>query len=268
MLFRSEHLKHLIVGGNGALYVNAKTNRLRFFPLRSFCCRRNAEGDELNMVIREVLDSDQIELVTGKAMSEDQDEKDLFLYTVVEWDRDEGKVEWYQEYDGKKIPGTVSSAPIESSPWIVNRWYPVAGEDYGRSLVEECIGDLCSLEELSRAVTEGGLISCKTVFLVNPNGTTRASAIAKARNGDTVPGNPNDVAPLESGKSRDYATGYQLIQLIERRLSYVFLLAESYQRDAERVTAEEIRMMAEELEKNLGGTYSVLAETQIGRAHV
>lgn len=254
-----EHLKHLIVGGNGMIYISK--NRMRFFPLRQYVCRRNAEGDELMVVIREVLDSDQIEQLTGVQLDEEHDDRDLDLYTVIEWDRDENKVEWHQEFDGKEIPKSAGFAPLESSPWIVNRWYPVAGEDYGRSLVEECIGDLNSLEQLSRAVTEGGLISAKTVFLVNPNGSTRADAVARARNGDVVNGNPNDVAALESGKNRDYATGYQLIQLIEKRLNYVFLSSESYQRDAERVTAEEIRMMAQELEKALGGTYSILSET-------
>lgn len=254
-----EHLKHLMVGGNGSLYLSK--SRLRFFPLRQFVCRRDAEGHEIMLIIREVLSSDQVEMLTGLDVSPEDSERDLDLYTYVEWDRDEGNVKWHQEYDGEKIVGTDGFAPIESSPWIVNRWYPVAGEDYGRSLIEECIGDLNSLEQLTRAVTEGGLISAKTVFLVNPNGTTRAADIARARNGDTVPGNPSDVQALESNKSRDYATGLQLIQMIERRLSYVFLSAESYQRNAERVTAEEIRMMAEELEKNLGGTYSILSET-------
>jgi len=48
--------------------------------------------------------------------------------------------------------------------------------------------------------------------------------------------------------------------MIERRLSFSFLLNEAVQRDAERVTAEEIRLMAEQLEQGLGGVYTVLAE--------
>lgn len=45
-----------------------------------------------------------------------------------------------------------------------------------------------------------------------------------------------------------------------QRLERAFMLASSVQRDAERVTAEEIRAMIGELEQGLGGVYSVLAE--------
>ena len=47
---------------------------------------------------------------------------------------------------------------------------------------------------------------------------------------------------------------------IEQRLQLAFLLNASVQRDAERVTAEEIRYMAQELEDTLGGVYSILSQ--------
>ncbi|WP_265102931.1 portal protein, partial [Acinetobacter baumannii] len=43
------------------------------------------------------------------------------------------------------------------------------------------------------------------------------------------------------------------------RIGKGFLLSSSIVRDAERVTAEEIRMQANELETSLGGVYSRLA---------
>jgi hypothetical protein len=54
-----------------------------------------------------------------------------------------------------------------------------------------------------------------------------------------------------------------VLQSIERRLSQAFLLTANTIRDAERVTAEEIRAVAQELEDSFGGTYTVLsAEAQ------
>jgi hypothetical protein len=46
---------------------------------------------------------------------------------------------------------------------------------------------------------------------------------------------------------------------VERRIAAAFLLNNSVTRDAERVTAEEIRMQAQELEGSYGGVYSRLA---------
>ena len=47
---------------------------------------------------------------------------------------------------------------------------------------------------------------------------------------------------------------------IETRLQFAFLLNSSIQRNAERVTASEIRFMAEDLEQALGGIYSILSQ--------
>ena len=43
-------------------------------------------------------------------------------------------------------------------------------------------------------------------------------------------------------------------------MSYAFLLHTAIQRDAERVTAQEIRYMAEQLETSMGGIYSLLSQ--------
>ena len=47
---------------------------------------------------------------------------------------------------------------------------------------------------------------------------------------------------------------------IDERLAYAFLLNSAIQRSGERVTAEEIRYMANELESALGGIYSILSQ--------
>ena len=43
-------------------------------------------------------------------------------------------------------------------------------------------------------------------------------------------------------------------------MSYAFLLNTAIQRDAERVTAQEIRYMAQQLETAMGGIYSLLSQ--------
>jgi len=61
-------------------------------------------------------------------------------------------------------------------------------------------------------------------------------------------------------KSHDLNIAYQTMNDIQRRLASAFLLNESARRDAERVTAEEVRLMAGELEDALGGIYSILTQ--------
>ena len=81
-----------------------------------------------------------------------------------------------------------------------------------------------------------------------------------AKNGGFVPGRPDDIAPLQLEKSQDLQIAKSTCDALEQRLSYAFMLNSAVQRQAERVTAEEIRYVAGELEDTLGGIYSILTQ--------
>jgi hypothetical protein len=134
------------------------------------------------------------------------------------------------------------------------------GEDYGRGYVEEYLGDLKSLESLTQSIVEGSAAAAKVLFLVRPNGTTRVKTLAESPNGAIVTGDDQDVSSLQLGKSQDFNVAQQTIQMLQTRLSRVFLMNSSIRRDAERVTAEEIRIAHQELEIALGGVYSILSQ--------
>ena len=247
-----EALKHLVVGGNALLYIGP--DFIRMYGLRSYALVRDPEGNVTEIVIREQVN----ERFLPKASATADENKDV--YTHVSLDPEQDRVEWFQEHDGKKIPGSQGFSRMDNSPWLPLRLHKVAGEPYGRGLVEDVLNDLQALESLTQAIVEGSLVAAKAVGLVNPNGVTRADVLAKAKNGAIVAGNAADVEFLQVQKTNDFATALQTMQMIERRLSFSFLLNEAVQRNAERVTAEEIRLMAEQLEQGLGGVYSVLAE--------
>ena len=97
------------------------------------------------------------------------------------------------------------------------------------------------------------------MFLVRPNANTE-NRIAEAENGAVITGQPDDVRVLQTEKRADMQVSLQAITRIEERLSFDFLLNSAIQRKAERVTAEEIRYMAQELETALGGVYSILSQ--------
>ena len=94
------------------------------------------------------------------------------------------------------------------------------------------------------------------MFLVSPSSTTKPQTIAQAGNGAIVQGRPEDVAVIQVGKTADFGTAANMAQTIERRLSDAFLIMNV--RQAERVTAEEVRLTQMELEQQLGGIFSLL----------
>jgi len=254
-----EAIKHLIVGGNALLYVGQ--DNVRMWSLRSYVVDRDPEGNVSEIVIKETV-SDKYLPERTKPQEDSASGKDKAnnVYTHVLFDATKDRVEWHQEYEGKVVKGSQGFSRIDNCPWLCLRLMKIAGESYGRSLCEEVLGDLNSLESLSKAVVEGSLISAKAMFLVNPNGVTRADSLARAENGAIVAGNAADVEALQVGKAADMSVALQTIQLLERRISFTFLMNESVQRNAERVTAEEVRLMAEQLESGLAGVYSMLSQ--------
>ena len=217
-----EALKHLIIGGNALLYV--ADNGTRVYPLKSFCLNRDPEGNILEVVVREEVSPEVLpDGVPKKTHDGKYVDQTCFLYTYINWDHKKDKCYWYQEAYGKRV-GDQGTTPIEKCPWIPLRLYRVAHEAYGRSFCEELLGDLKSLEFLSKAIVEGSAASSRILFLCNPNGTTRPDALARAANGAIVAGNADDVAPLQMQKQADLTVALNTIARIEQRLSFSFLL--------------------------------------------
>lgn len=65
---------------------------------------------------------------------------------------------------------------------------------------------------------------------------------------------------VQIGKGNDLRVALEQANSITERLSFAFLLNSAVQRRGERVTAEEIRYVASELEDALGGMYSLLSQ--------
>jgi len=256
-----EALKHLIVGGNVLLYLTDEG--LQVYPLEKYVCRRDPNGNTLEIIIKETINgkalpADFLLKLQEKAKYTDQTvEEDLDIYTHVK--RDGDFFNWHQECKGERIPNTDGRAKKDVNPFINLRFTRLSGESYGRGYVEEYRGDLISLEGLMKAIIENAAASARTVFLVNPNGTTRASVLAKAPNGAIREGNAQDVSVLQVGKGADLQVSFTAVQRIEQRLQYAFLMAKAVQRDAERVTSTELKILTQELESTLGGIYSILS---------
>jgi hypothetical protein len=164
-----------------------------------------------------------------------------------------------QEVKGKVIESTYKKYPKDKSPFIALRMLRVDGENYGRGYVEQYYGDLQSLEGLTKAIVEGAAASSKVLFLVNPNGTTRARTLSESPNGAIREGSASDVSVLQTQKANDFSVALSATQQINDRLAYAFLLTESTIRNADRVTAEEVRLVTQSIERQLGGIYSVLS---------
>ena len=254
-------LKHLIVGGNALLFMGKEG--LKNFPLNRFVVNRDGNGNVLEIVTKELISAK----VLGKEYipepkpnsptdNSNQGDDDVEVYTYVKLDEKTGRWVWHQECHDMIVKDTRSTAPKNASPWLVLRFNTVDGEDYGRSRVEEFLGDLKSLEALSQALVEGSAAAAKVVFMVSPSSTTKPQTLAQAGNGAIVQGRPEDIGVVQVGKTADFATAANMAANIEQRFNDAFLQLQI--RQSERTTAEEVRLTQLELEQQLGGLFSLL----------
>ena len=255
-------LKHLIVSGNALIFMGK--DGLKHFPLQRYVVNRDGNGNIIEIVTKEIISRKVLGLEPKPEYANDpnnpskegSDEDDAEVYTCVKMDPSNGRWVWHQEVDDLMIPGSRSTAPKNASPWLVLRFNTVDGEDYGRGRVEEFIGDLRSLNGLSQALVEGSAVAAKVIFLVSPSATTKPQTLAQAGNGAIIQGRPEDVGVVQVGKQADFATASQMALNLEKRILEAFLIPNV--RDAERVTAEEVRMTQLELDNSLGGLFSLL----------
>lgn len=256
-----EALKHLIVAGNVLTYL-PKKGTMRVYPLTNYVVRRDASGKLLEIVIKESISPLSLKDDVRNLVIQDADYKsdeDVELYTHV-YKLDDKKYYVCQEVNGIKIPESIGNFSEDNMPYQALRMVRVDNEDYGRGYVEEFLGDLKSLEGLSQSLVESAAASSKVVFMVKPNSVTRKKDLSMTRNGDIITGSRDDVAVLQTEKQYDLQVVERSIARLEERMSYAFLLHTAIQRDAERVTAQEIRYMAEQLETSMGGIYSLLSQ--------
>lgn len=255
-------LQHLIVAGNFLVHVPPK-GRVRGFRLDQYVTKRDPSGNLLEIVVKESISPTQLPAAVAEAAKVQRQAgsttelRTVDLYTHVTRNQTNWSV--YQEAGGVKITKSIGTYAEDALPWIALRmsWQP--GEDYGRGYVEEFLGDLDSLEGLSETIVEGSAAAARIVFLVKPNGVTKLRVVAKARNGDVHAGNAEDVTVIQAAHSADLQVAMKQAEAISQRLSYAFILNTAFQRDAERVTAEEIRLMASELDDALGGIHTILS---------
>ena len=250
-------LKHLVVTGNALVYMGKEG--MKTYPLNRYVVERDGIGNVIEIVTKEKVNRDLLptDIKVPQTVVDDSkstDAKDVEVYTCIKLTK-KGWT-WYQEAHDQMIPDSYGKAPKDKSPWLPLRFVTVDGEDYGRGRVEEFLGDLKSLEGLMQALVEGSAAAAKVIFTVSPSSVTKPASLAQAGNGAIIQGRPDDVGVVQVGKTADFRTAFELVNVLEKRLSEAFLVLNV--RQSERTTAQEVQMTQMELEQQLGGLFSLL----------
>lgn len=254
--------------GNHCLYLPPKANKKenpRGFSVKDYVVRRTGNGDVKHLIIRKKLKFDELEQVVQDAVNampkahQYEDDGDCCHYRSIERN-ERGGYDMKQFIDENELPSQFDASWTEEAmPYRVLVWNLREDNDYGTGLVEDYLGDFTALAELSESKVKAALLASQYRWLFSPTGFTKVGDFKKSKNGDALSGNKDDVFLMESAKQGDLKIVHEIAQDYIQRLARGFLMPSMGTRQAERVTAQEIRMNAQELESSFGGTYSQLA---------
>jgi len=255
-------VKNLITLGNSMIYFPSTGQKSQVYNLRDYMVRRDMGGKVLQIITRDQrVTSTLPEAMRDLCHSNGHDDSDkIDLFTGITR-MPNGKFWVKQEIDALFITDTEGGTYLEKDlPWMALTWNLMRGEDYGVGLVEEYAGDLSVYSRLSASTLDLVSMAADIKILINPMGQTDVDTLNDSAPGTYVYGNVEDVAYLQLEKNSDFGFISAVMETYARRIGAAFLLGSQVTRDAERVTATEIQMQANELESSLGGVYSRLAE--------
>lgn len=262
-------MKLLIVTGNALVYRDSQTTDIHTYSMRQYSVQRDGSGKVMDIILKERTSPAALPVKYQHLFADREPHDELHLYTRVQR-------MWATVTDTFHVTQQVEDVMLDTSdlypeaicPYIPVTWNLITGENNGRSLVEDYAGDFAKLSELSEALALYEIESCRVLHMAKPGSGVDIDSVAETESGGWVSADPAAVAAYEAGDALKIQAMTAEIQSIIQRLSPAFMYGGNT-RDAERVTAEEIRTQADEANRTLGGVYSSIADNlHIPLAHI
>lgn len=268
-------LKYLLITGNALIYRDSQKGKITVWGPNSFATRRDGTGELLDCILKEYTTVEALPEVLQTALrisnrtKYSRPEQVVEKYTRICRKTRNGVVGYAVSQEVDCIPvGDESWTPANLCPWMCPTWNLIPGEHYGRGLVEDYAGGFAKLSSLSESAALYGVEMMRVVHMVGAGSGTDVDELNAAESGQYVRADPGQVQAYEAG---DYQKASQVEAQIAstfQRLSKAFMY-QGQARQAERVTAFELQLEAQEAENALGGAISTLSGgIQVPMAHV
>jgi len=244
--------------------------RIQVYRRDTYVTSRDASGDVRYHICREKIDpltfdDKQLEVCNldrDSLRTKPVNDRLEDLFTICEWQPESKTWVIKQEVKDKiilekeEMVTPYMSTPYELSP----------GENYGRGIVEQNLGDVRSMNELTERILDFAALASKQLMVTDYNSQVRPQDLTKPSGsviqGRVQGGQVTDIATLRADKVNDFSVVQSVRESIRRDLSATMLMEGENQPRGERVTAFQIQRIAMELEGALGGVYAPIADSQ------
>ena len=242
-------LQHAGVMGDSLIYQTSLTSFKVYHPSQ-FILRRDGDGNikeywTLDWVVTELLGDDLKNLNAGRPTAQRGEHEPLI--TRVCYKDDEWVVD--REFRGVMYD---KDKTYDELPYYHIGWTPVAGEDSSRSIVEENMGTIRSLELVSKALAEGIAAGSEGRIIVNSAGPTTEDDIGDT-NWSIISARPEDLSTFQPNVSGSVGIALEAVRYYSQVLDEAFLATSAGDLRGERVTAFQTNQVVNEKAQALGG---------------
>jgi hypothetical protein len=261
-------LSQLLITGDVLMHISDDFD-IRVFRRDNYVTKRNPAGDVMYHITREQIDPLTLpeKYLVAAEMSQDElssqrcDDRLTDLYTMVEWNPLNKHWVITQEMNGF----VVNELTEKISPYMSVTYALPPAADYGRGLVEENLGDVRSMNELTERILDFAAIASKQLFALDYNSQVRPQDLASPT-GSVIQarvqgGQISDIGMLRADKLTDFNVVSSTRENIRRDLAVTMLMEAETTPTGERVTAYQVQRVAMELEGALGGLYAPIADS-------
>lgn len=256
-----------LIGTGNSLLITQPGMPYRTMSYRNYDCEFDVHGSIVDLTIRESLRVNVLddELASAAMRMGKQPTDKVEVFTGVKRIRKVGDknfyVVWQELEDYVMMADRYGVYSEDTLPYKPQRWLDMPGRNAGIGLVELMSGDFHTLSTLAETDIDLMALITDIKTLVDPSGLTKMDEIVEKPPGAVCAGRADDIHSHTHDISQQSQYVDSKEQKVVRRLAQVFLMASSVTRDAERVTAEEIRYLANELDQAHGGVYSKIARS-------
>lgn len=256
-------LKHLWFAGNG-LIKYSKEGNLKVWSLEQFVVERDFDGEVLDVIVFEEIRTNNLpedikEIVDINDLQKENG--NVEVYTGVTKLENGKYKEWQELADGTVIEKSVKIYKKNQNPWVVPAINLNYGANYGVPYLYLLLGHIDSAEGFREDVNQIGEANARVLYALDPSAPITTRDVTGAKSGAVLSMNENALNIVNKSAGQELADAAEQLSLLNREIGEALLSFTAVQRDAERVTAQEIRALQEELNKGLGTVFVEIEET-------
>ena len=261
-----EAIKHLIITGNYLMHkAEDEDQEIIGYPLDRYVVQRDQRGRLLTCIatdttyLRALPPDVQGTIISELNLRDEEvDTKEVDLYTRIELV--DGNYLITKSAESVDL-GNYKTVKKEKLRWEALVWHRYRRDPYGRGLVEDIYNAIYTHDVGTEIFLKAAAIAADIKIIADRASGIDVDAVNSSESGTWHYGDPNGVKPLQVNKTTDLQIMDTILAKTERLIGQVFMRMGSAIRNAERVTAEENRLMAIELDQMHGGVFSSLANS-------